>query len=115
MAYLHLHIKLTRTPNGGKFSAHAGTIETNHGASASIAGELGIPADIPEHANYIADWLKKLRDDKREIFRVAADAQRMADWMLGYHPDFTTAAQETPHIPDPKAHAPLGDIPQPIS
>lgn len=24
-------------------------------ASASIAGELGIPADIPQHASYIAD------------------------------------------------------------
>ena len=44
-------------------------------SSAFIASELGIPTDIPQHASYIANWIKPLRDDKREIFRAAADAQ----------------------------------------
>jgi antirestriction protein ArdC len=57
-------------------------------SSAFIAAELGIPADIPQHASYIADWLRRLKDDKREIFRAAADAQRIVDLVLGFHPDF---------------------------
>jgi len=61
-------------------------------ASAFVAGELGIPADIPHHASYIANWIKPLKDDKREIFRAAAEAQRIASMVLGFHPEF--AAQE---------------------
>ena len=34
-------------------------------SSAFIAGELGIPADIPQHASYIGNWLKPLKSDKR--------------------------------------------------
>jgi antirestriction protein ArdC len=49
-------------------------------ASAFVANELGIPTDIPQHASYIASWIKPLKDDKREIFRAAADAQRIAQW-----------------------------------
>ncbi len=33
-------------------------------------------------------WLRKLRDDKREIFRAAAAAQRIADYCLAFHPDY---------------------------
>jgi hypothetical protein len=29
-----------------------------------------------------------MKDDKREIFRAAADAQRIVDMILGFHPDF---------------------------
>ena len=45
-------------------------------ASAFLASGLGIPTDIPQHASYIASWIKPLREDEREIFRAAADAQR---------------------------------------
>ncbi len=55
-------------------------------ASAFVAAELGIPTDIPQHASYIANWIKPLKEDKREIFRAAADAQRIADLQLGFHP-----------------------------
>jgi len=48
-------------------------------ASALIASELGIPTDIPHHASYIAAWIEPLKDDKREIFRAAADAQKITD------------------------------------
>ena len=67
-------------------------------ASAFIAGELGIPADIPQHASYIQNWIKPLKDDKREIFRAAADAQRIVDMVLGFHPDFAMA--HAPERPD---------------
>jgi antirestriction protein ArdC len=62
-------------------------------ASAFVANELGIPADIPHHASYIADWIKPLKDDKREIFRAAADAQRIADMELRFHPHYAAQMQ----------------------
>jgi hypothetical protein len=51
---------------------------------AFVANEIGIPTDIPHHASYIASWIKALKDDKREIFRAAADAQRIASMELGF-------------------------------
>jgi antirestriction protein ArdC len=45
------------------------------------------------HASYIANWIKPLKDDKREIFRAAADAQRIADMELGFHPDYAAEVQ----------------------
>lgn len=68
-------------------------------ASAFIAGELNIPADIPNHASYIQNWLKPLKDDKREIFRVAADAQKIASLILSYHPAFAAKQQAEPERP----------------
>jgi antirestriction protein ArdC len=40
------------------------------------------------NAVYIASWLEKLRSDRKEIFRAAADAQRIADYLLAFHPDY---------------------------
>jgi antirestriction protein ArdC len=63
-------------------------------ASAFVANEIGIPTDIPHHASYIASWIKALKDDKREISRAAADAQRIADMELGFHPDYASQVQD---------------------
>jgi antirestriction protein ArdC len=62
-------------------------------ASAFVANELAIPTDIPHHASYIASWIKALKDDKREIFRAAADAQRIASMELGFHPDYVSQVE----------------------
>lgn len=79
-------------------------------ASAFIASELGIPADIPQRASYIANWIKPLKDDKREIFRAAADAQRIVDMVLGFHPgfapepdraEFTQSRSDSSFLPNP--------------
>ena len=70
-------------------------------ASAFVASELGVPTDIPQHASYIAHWIKPLKEDKREIFRAAADAQKIADMELGFHPDY--AAQAEPDLMTPPA------------
>jgi antirestriction protein ArdC len=51
---------------------------------------LNIPCDIPNHASYLASWVARLKEDKREIFRAAADAQRIADYLLAFHPDYAT-------------------------
>jgi antirestriction protein ArdC len=60
-------------------------------AQMMICAELGIEdCDFTNGAAYLAHWLKKLRDDKKEIFRAAADAQRIADYLLGFYPDYAT-------------------------
>jgi antirestriction protein ArdC len=74
-------------------------------SSAFVASELGIPTDIPQHASYIADWIKPLKDDKREIFRAAADAQRIADMLMGFHPEYAAEVQAEPRAPAPRAAA----------
>ena len=59
-----------------------------------VCAELGIAdCDFSNNAAYVAGWLERLRSDRKEIFRAAADAQRIADYLLAFHPDY--AAQET--------------------
>ena len=60
-------------------------------ASVFIGATLDLPCDIPHHASYIGEWAAKLKEDKREIFRAAAEAQRIADYLLAFHPDYATA------------------------
>lgn len=68
-------------------------------SSAFIAVELGIPSEISGHASYIDTWLKPLKQDKREIFRAAADAQTIVDMVLGFHPDFAARMEAQPDRP----------------
>ena len=52
-----------------------------------VCGELGIAdCDFSNNAAYVASWLEKLRSDRKEIFRAAADAQRIADYLLAFPP-----------------------------
>ena len=60
-------------------------------ASAFIGATMGLPADIPQHASYIGNWIKALKEDKREIFRAAADAQKITDLALSFHPAYAAA------------------------
>jgi antirestriction protein ArdC len=53
---------------------------------------LDLPCDIPHHADYIASWVAKLKEDKSEIFRAASEAQRIADYLLAFHPDYASEA-----------------------
>ena len=75
-------------------------------ASAFLASELGIPIDIPQHASYIENWIKPLKDDKREIFRAAADAQKIADMLMGFHPDYANQSELDMERPAPRAGGP---------
>ena len=65
-------------------------------ASAFVANELSIPTDIPHHASYIAHWIRPLKDDKREIFRAAADAQRIATMELVFIPTMPLRPTSSP-------------------
>jgi antirestriction protein ArdC len=55
--------------------------------AAFLCGDLGLaPEPRPDHAAYIATWLKVLREDKRAIFTAASKAQQAADWMHAQQP-----------------------------
>lgn len=52
--------------------------------AAMLCAELGIgqaKEHLDNHAAYIASWLEVLKQDKNEIFRVGADAQRACDYI----------------------------------
>lgn len=53
-------------------------------ASAFMQGLVGLPPGptmIESHASYLTSWLEVLRNDKGEIFRAAADAQKICDYL----------------------------------
>ena len=55
-------------------------------ASAFLGAELGLQHDLEAHAAYLDLYLDLLRQDNREIFRAARDAQGIADLILDRHP-----------------------------
>ena len=52
-------------------------------ASMILGDELGIGHDPGQHAAYVGSWIKVLENDPLEIFRAAADAERIQDYVLG--------------------------------
>ena len=58
-------------------------------SSAMVSAELNLPDhDLTNTASYVAYWLEQLRSDRKEIFRAAAEAQRIADYLLAFHPAY---------------------------
>ena len=52
--------------------------------SAFLCGDLGLSVTPrPDHACYLASWLKVLKGDNRAIFTAASAAAKAAEW-LGY-------------------------------
>ena len=101
-----------------RFGSHAYAQEELRAelASVFIGSEVGLPCDIPNHASYMASWITALRDDKREIFRAASDAQKAADMLLGFHPDYAAqvlaAADPAPVADGLAAGLPLNNRPR---
>jgi hypothetical protein len=63
--------------------------------SAFLSADLDLtPQPREDHASYIANWLKVLKDDKRAIFSAAAHAQRAADYLHGLQPGAQQEAAE---------------------
>jgi antirestriction protein ArdC/phage/plasmid primase-like uncharacterized protein len=52
-------------------------------ASMILGDELGIGHDPGQHAAYVGSWIKVLKQDSMEIFRAAADAERIQGYVLG--------------------------------
>ena len=61
--------------------------------AAFLSADLDLtPEPRPDHAAYIASWLKVLKGDKRAIFSAAAHAQRAADYLAALQPQQEQAA-----------------------
>jgi antirestriction protein ArdC len=70
--------------------------------SAQLGAQLGLPMGpslIASHAGYLASWLQVLKNDKTQIFRAAADAQKICDYVSALAlevqpPSFPEAVQD---------------------
>jgi len=61
-------------------------------ATAFICAALGIVPTV-RHTDYLASWLKVIKEDKRAIFRAASLASKAADYILAFQaPDKADAA-----------------------
>jgi antirestriction protein ArdC len=55
--------------------------------SAFLCADLKITPEIREdHASYVANWLKVLKDDRRAIFTAASHASKAVDFLHGLQP-----------------------------
>jgi antirestriction protein ArdC len=81
-----------------------------------VCGELGIAdCDFSNNAAYVASWLEKLRSDRKEIFRAAADAQRIADYLLAFHPDYANSQAGPPDSAPTAGDGDPADVPEPMA
>jgi antirestriction protein ArdC len=83
-----------------------------------VCGELGIAvsdSDFSNNAAYVASWLEKLRSDRKEIFRAAADAQRIADYLLAFHPDYAKRQDGSPESVPIADDTDAADAPEPMA
>lgn len=51
-------------------------------ASAIVSAEAGIEPNIPRSAAYVKSWLKYAKDNRSEILKAAAQAQKAADFII---------------------------------
>lgn len=51
-------------------------------ASMILGSELGIGHDPGQHAAYVQSWIKVLENDPKEVFRAAADAEKIHRYVL---------------------------------
>ncbi|NBQ70483.1 MAG: DUF1738 domain-containing protein, partial [Nitrosomonadaceae bacterium] len=51
-------------------------------ASMLLSGELGIGHDPGQHVAYVNSWIKALQEDPTEIFRAAAEAEKIQEYVL---------------------------------
>ncbi len=55
--------------------------------AAFVCADLGItPEVMPEHASYLAAWLKVMKADNKAIFTAAAQAERAAEFLQQLQP-----------------------------
>ena len=53
-------------------------------ASLMLGTEIGLGHDPSRHAAYVASWIKGLENDPQEIFRAAADAEKITGMLRGF-------------------------------
>jgi len=73
-------------PLGNPFGSEAYAKEELRAEIASmIVGEtVGIGHDAKDHAAYVGNWVKVLKEDPMEILRAAADAEKIHDYVMAF-------------------------------
>ncbi len=75
--------ELLRGMEYGSLSPEYAREELRAEISSLITGNrLGLGHNPDRHAAYVESWAKALREDPREIYRAARDAQAISDWVL---------------------------------
>lgn len=75
-------------------------------ASMMLGEQLGIGHDPGQHVAYIGSWIKALKEDPREIFRAAADADKISRYVTGLeHVQQQQAEVQAEQQPTPSAEA----------
>lgn len=55
--------------------------------AAMICAQLGISAEPrKDHAQYLAHWVRRMKEDKKAIFTAAAKASEAARYLMGFLP-----------------------------
>lgn len=75
-------------------------------ASMMLGEQLGIGHDPGQHAAYVENWVKLLRNDPLEIVRAAADAEKIHDYVLGLQQQQQQQQVQTPAPAEVTAKAP---------
>ena len=65
-------------------------------ASMILGDELGIGFDPGQHAAYVGSWIKALEEDPLEIFRAAAEAEKIKDYVMAFEQTQTQSAAQAP-------------------
>jgi putative DNA primase/helicase len=63
-------------------------------ASMLLGSELGIGHDPGQHVAYVGHWIKVLEQDPMELFRAAADAEKIQDYVLSFSQQQAIVEQE---------------------
>ena len=63
--------------------------------SLMLGEQLGIGHDPSQHVAYVASWIKALEEDPREVFRAAADAEKIVKLVRSYELGQELAADNT--------------------
>ena len=63
-----------------------------------VTSDIGISNDIKNHSSYIDSWIKVLKNDKNEIFRAAADAEKIADYVLAFEKEKNIENQQKDRV-----------------
>jgi len=67
-------------------------------ASLMMGSELNIGHNFAQHAAYVASWVKILKDEPFELFRAAADAQKIFDFVLALEQKREIKQETTPNM-----------------
>jgi antirestriction protein ArdC len=64
-------------------------------ASMMLSAELGLPHDPSQHAAYVSSWVSVLKKDPLEIFRAAADAEKIHALAMSFAPELNQASTQS--------------------